>query len=356
MDDKLYLQKQVAWQKEFEALCLRCGECCGLREDPCSNLIKAQDGKYACAIYDKRLGAQRTVSGKIFTCVPIQEVLKKGMPNKSCGYLMPAVAVFTAITLLAGTVFPLEMIGREEMSYKKFKLEKATCEAAVFYKETSKGMDIGVSAIATGKGADFRKWRVTDIKIHAGDERIRPDQSDNFYVKEKSLWRVPAAILFAAIGTQINVSGTGLEQGIAKAGAAIGLGLLVLAAQGEITGNKCIFRLDNATADKVFSQDGFAEIRLEDADQHWQDTIKIGMIRPEFKADDTGEYKKMSPEELLKLIDDLGGRVDGLEKEQAALKYGVDPKYDRLQAEIEDLQTQRGIAYKIWFEKTEGKR
>ena len=86
-DDKSYVEKQNKWLAEFESLCLRCGRCCGLEQDPCVNLIKDDDGKYACKAYNERLGSQKTVSGNIFTCVPIGEVLKKGMPNSSCGYL-----------------------------------------------------------------------------------------------------------------------------------------------------------------------------------------------------------------------------------------------------------------------------
>ena len=88
MDDALYLQKQDEWVKESEALCLRCGECCGLKSDPCSNLVRTQDGRYGCKVYDKRLGSQKTVSGKTFTCVPIREVIKKGLPYSSCGYII----------------------------------------------------------------------------------------------------------------------------------------------------------------------------------------------------------------------------------------------------------------------------
>ena len=241
--------------------------------------------------------------------------------------------------------------GREEIEYKRFKLEKATCDAAMLYRETAKGADIGVSAIATGKGADFRKWNITDIKIHVDDERITPDRSDKFYIKEQSLFRVPAAVLFAVLGTQIDVGGNGLEQGIAKAGMAIGLGLLVLSAQGEITGQRAIFHLDKDLAQKAFSGKNFVEIRLENAEQHWQDTIKVGIAKPGFKPDNKIIYNKMSRDELSKLIDKLGGRVDDLEKEQASYKYGVNPEYDQMQSEIEDLQTQRGIAYRVLFEK-----
>ena len=241
--------------------------------------------------------------------------------------------------------------GREQIEYRKFKLEKASCDTAILYRETAKGMDIGVSAIATGAGANFRKWDIADIKLHIDDERIKPDQTDKFYVREESFWRIPAAVLFAALGTQIPVSGSGLEQGIAKAGMAIGLGLLVWQAKGDITGERSVFRLDKELAGKAFGGSGFAEVRIENTKEHWEDTVKIAIAKPDFKSDNKETYDKMSRPELTKLIDDLGGRVGLLEKEQASYKYGADPEYGRLQSEIEDLQTKRGIAYKVWFEK-----
>ena len=86
-DDKAYIKKQNGWLEGFESLCLRCGRCCGAEQDPCANLIKDDSGKYVCKNYDDRLGAQKTISGNAFTCVPIGEVIKKGMPNSSCGYI-----------------------------------------------------------------------------------------------------------------------------------------------------------------------------------------------------------------------------------------------------------------------------
>ncbi|MDD5136444.1 MAG: hypothetical protein PHX20_05170 [Candidatus Omnitrophica bacterium] len=87
MDNELYLRRQDDWLREFESLCLRCGKCCGIDQDPCSQLAKTPDGRYTCKIYAQRLGAQKTVSGHTFTCVPISEVMKKGLPYSSCGYL-----------------------------------------------------------------------------------------------------------------------------------------------------------------------------------------------------------------------------------------------------------------------------
>lgn len=87
-DDKLYTMKQDERLAEFEARCKRCGKCCGIDQDPCSNLVKSASGGYVCKVYDNRLGSQKTVSGKDFTCVPINEVINKSMPYLSCGYMV----------------------------------------------------------------------------------------------------------------------------------------------------------------------------------------------------------------------------------------------------------------------------
>lgn len=87
MDKVLYNRKQDDYFKEHEALCKRCGKCCGAdTNEPCSNLVVGQDGKFFCRSYANRLGAQRTVSGRIFTCVDIRDVLAKGLPYEDCGY------------------------------------------------------------------------------------------------------------------------------------------------------------------------------------------------------------------------------------------------------------------------------
>lgn len=87
MDELLYIQKQYEELQEYEALCLRCGACCGIHDsDPCSNLVKDASGSYFCRDYDNRLGIQTTVSGKTFTCVQIRDLLKFDLPYSGCAY------------------------------------------------------------------------------------------------------------------------------------------------------------------------------------------------------------------------------------------------------------------------------
>lgn len=87
MDGRAYFKKQEDYFSEHEALCKRCGRCCGVEtSEPCSNLKKSADGRYHCASYENRFGPQLTVSGRAFTCVPIRDVVRKGLPYEGCGY------------------------------------------------------------------------------------------------------------------------------------------------------------------------------------------------------------------------------------------------------------------------------
>jgi len=62
-------------EKEWENLCIRCGACCGAYDDPCQHLKKDSKGKYYCEIYSQRLGVRKTVSGELFQCVMINEII-----------------------------------------------------------------------------------------------------------------------------------------------------------------------------------------------------------------------------------------------------------------------------------------
>jgi uncharacterized cysteine cluster protein YcgN (CxxCxxCC family) len=87
MDDRAYIETQDKAAAEYESLCRRCGTCCGAQGgDPCANLKEDAAGNYRCVNYGVRLGVQKTVSGRQFTCVPIRDVLKFGIPYDGCGY------------------------------------------------------------------------------------------------------------------------------------------------------------------------------------------------------------------------------------------------------------------------------
>jgi uncharacterized cysteine cluster protein YcgN (CxxCxxCC family) len=87
MEKSRYEAYKLKKEKELESLCVRCGACCGaFDQDPCVHLKTAKDGKYFCDIYENRLGRQKTVSGKSFECVRIEENLREFDPYPSCAY------------------------------------------------------------------------------------------------------------------------------------------------------------------------------------------------------------------------------------------------------------------------------
>jgi len=85
-DGLAYSRKQEEDLIKHEAMCKRCGACCGASDgDPCEHLKQDEAGKFFCPIYDNRLGTHKTISGKLFACVPIRE-LRQNLPSKNCVY------------------------------------------------------------------------------------------------------------------------------------------------------------------------------------------------------------------------------------------------------------------------------
>ena len=88
MEERSYLEYQEKMHLEYESRCRRCGACCGaVDNDPCVNLARDNEGLYFCRVYDSRLGPQKTLSEKVFTCVRIKENLKYGDHYSGCGYV-----------------------------------------------------------------------------------------------------------------------------------------------------------------------------------------------------------------------------------------------------------------------------
>ncbi len=75
-------------EESAEILCKRCGACCGAFEnDPCSHLFKEPDGRYACSVYENRLGLHKTVAGREFRCVPLRKIFFESWQGSwQCGY------------------------------------------------------------------------------------------------------------------------------------------------------------------------------------------------------------------------------------------------------------------------------
>ncbi|MCM8790338.1 MAG: hypothetical protein NC938_01365 [Candidatus Omnitrophica bacterium] len=87
MEEREYEKFLAQRESEYEALCRRCGECCGASgEDPCSNLVGDRHGRYFCKSYSTRHGIQRTISGRTFMCVSIRDVIRSGAYYHGCPY------------------------------------------------------------------------------------------------------------------------------------------------------------------------------------------------------------------------------------------------------------------------------
>ena len=256
-------------------------------------------------------------------------------------------AFFAALILISAQL----SFSQEETEYKKFKFDDAFCNVGVHYKKSPQGLTVGVSAIATGKGAEFRKWNVSSIKMRIGDKRFNPDKEGKFYVTEESLFRVPAAIVFAAIGAFGEYGGSDFNNTFSKIGVALGMGLIALQAKGEITGERCVFYIPADLASKIEEGKDNIEITIGNDDQHLEDSIKIGLIIPAADFKSRYNFENMSENELSKKMDSLKSDIVLLDQEQSSYKYGQDPQYDAIQKKIEILETERGLAYKAWFDK-----
>ncbi len=87
MEDEAYEARLRELEVLYEARCLRCGCCCGAYGvDPCAQLEKCADGTYSCKVYETRIGTQKTISGKTFSCVPIRQVMLYHKPFPNCPY------------------------------------------------------------------------------------------------------------------------------------------------------------------------------------------------------------------------------------------------------------------------------
>ncbi len=88
LDDQKYEQWQEEQTRKWEALCGRCGACCGAFDgDPCEHLRKDGQHKYYCSIYENRFGVHKTINGNEIICGPIRKILHSHWPgDQCCGY------------------------------------------------------------------------------------------------------------------------------------------------------------------------------------------------------------------------------------------------------------------------------
>lgn len=260
-----------------------------------------------------------------------------------------AIASALAIAVVLAATSPAW--AQEESQYKKFKMDNETTNAAVMYKVKPDGMDVAVSAVTYGKGAEFRKWEVTDIRLRIAGEAVRPDSYGRFYVTKESIFRYPAAVLFAVIGAMSFNGCNSVGQGITAAGLTIGMGLLATQAKGEITGQNASFKLSGELADKIGEGDAI-EITAEDKDLHLKDVIRTGLVNPSgVKETVLPGYASMDRNAIFIRMQTMKSEIGELEARQESYKYGEDPEYDDIQRKIESLETERGLAYRAWYTK-----
>jgi hypothetical protein len=186
----------------------------------------------------------------------------------------------------------------EGIQYKSVDVDRTTVDTGIHYQDTEGGgMNIDTSTLATGRGTDFRKWKVTDATLVVDGENIRPSGKENFYVPKESAFRKTATTVFIALGSQYKgytdkaqsgevcpVTGKPktdtesrghTEEAIDRAGMALGLGLLLSQAKGEITGQKCHFRLNKEQAQKVKEGKGVLKIGMENIDTRFRKQAEV---------------------------------------------------------------------------------
>lgn len=81
ISEKNYQAHLKKRSQQWEELCIRCGGCCGAYDDPCRHLKKDKELNFYCSIYDRRLGARKTVANDDFDCVFVKEILNTYWPN-----------------------------------------------------------------------------------------------------------------------------------------------------------------------------------------------------------------------------------------------------------------------------------
>ncbi len=196
---------------------------------------------------------------------------------------------------------------------------------------------------------------MSDIKINSDGRRFRPDKESNFYVTEESLFRVPGAIVFAAIGAFGEYGGSNLNNNLSKLGVGLGMGLIALQAKGEITGKRCVFNIPPDKSDGIKEGRDYIEILIENENLHLKESIKIAIIKSSGELSDKYNFANINESGLSDLMDTLKDRIAVLEKGQVDYKYGQDPEFDVIQKRIESCETERGMAYRAWFERKAGR-
>ncbi|MBD3425891.1 MAG: hypothetical protein GF409_01515 [Candidatus Omnitrophica bacterium] len=191
--------------------------------------------------------------------IPFHESCAQGAPGKP-----------TMHDLQKAREEQLKGISEEWIEFRSSEKRNFKANVGILYQVTKKGeVNIEVASLATGEGAESRKWKVIDTKLLAGSRRLRPESYNEIYGTKESLFRMPATVVFTAIGAAYGAYGNrctsggschvtgqehargGTARGIDTVGMAVSLGLLASQARGEITGQKALFKLDPETASTI---------------------------------------------------------------------------------------------------------
>jgi len=129
------------------------------------------------------------------------------------------------------------------------------------------------------------------------------------------------------------------------------MGLIALQAKGEITGERCVFNIPPDELDNIVEGRDYINILIENEGLHLKESIKIGIIKPSGELSDKYNFANVTRDGLSDLMNTLKDKITVLEREQADYKYGQDPEFDVIQKKIENCETERGMAYKAWFER-----
>lgn len=142
-----------------------------------------------------------------------------------------------------------EMSG--EMQYKSIASDDVNCAVKVLFEKTEEGMNVEIAAIGTGRGSNFRMWEVSKINLSISGKIIGPSKSDYFYGTNETFLKWAGAALLGYTGARSKLYDGGIAMGIDRVGMAAGLGVMSLAATGQLTGLKCVFKLDSSLAADV---------------------------------------------------------------------------------------------------------
>lgn len=261
-----------------------------------------------------------------------------------------AAAILVAIVLfISSAASAADECGIE---YKQFRDQAFSCDAAVLYSVNPAGLDVAVSAVVYGSSTASGRWRITGVSLNIGSESIQPDAEGKIYARKEKIWEYPAGVVFAAMDTQVEALGLAGSAGDAENFRDPGLGLLSDEGSSDISGENRLFAVGWDTVDKIDESRDFIEFALEGPDKQDVRTVKVALMKAPVK-EARYDCGKLRQDELMQIVETLRDQIVKIEKNRDRYKEGVDPEFTELQGKIEDLEVERALAYKTWYERRE---